>query len=70
MTIRQYIKKNGWENECELVPGYRYMIVHINFLNKIRQKLKQALISRLLMNMIYHHCSTISARKIVSRETP
>lgn len=69
MTIRQYIKKNGWENECELVPGYRYQFTSIS-LTKIRQKLKQALISRLLMNMIYHHCSTISARKIVSRETP
>ena len=40
MTIRQYIKKNGWENECELVPGYRYMIVHINFLNKNKAEIE------------------------------
>lgn len=70
MTIRQYIKKNGWENECELVPGYRYMIVHINFLNKNKAEIETSLDIKLLMNMIYHHCSTISARKIVSRETP
>ena len=43
MTIRQYIKKNGWENECELVPGYRYMIVHINFLNKNKAEIETSL---------------------------
>ena len=45
MTIRQYIKKNGWENECELVPGYRYMIVHINFLNKNKAEIEHDLSS-------------------------
>ena len=37
MTIRQYIKKNGWENECELV------IVHINFLNKNKAEIETSL---------------------------
>jgi hypothetical protein len=43
MTIRQYIKKNGWRNECELVPDYRYMIVHINFLNKNKAEIETSL---------------------------
>ena len=32
MTIKEYIKKNGWQVECETKPC-RYMNVDVNFLN-------------------------------------
>lgn len=70
MTIRQYIKKNGWENECELVPGYRYMIVHINFLNKNKAEIETSLDIKAfdehdLSSLFNNFCKENS-----SRETP
>lgn len=32
MTIKEYIKKNGWQVECETKPC-RYINVDVNFLN-------------------------------------
>lgn len=32
MTIKEYIKKNGWQVECETKPC-RYMNVDVSFLN-------------------------------------
>lgn len=33
MTIREYIKEYGWQSDCVLVPGYQYVIVHVEFIN-------------------------------------
>lgn len=33
MTIKESIKKNGWNIECNVLSCFRYMIVHVGFAN-------------------------------------